>query len=79
MAKAGTVTCLDISPDGELFVTGGDDKLLKAFSYRECELLFTGVGHAGTIEAVRICPNLEWIISVGSDGSIRRWKYPAAK
>lgn len=28
-SKAGAVNAMDLSPDGEYFVTGGDDKLLK--------------------------------------------------
>eukprot|EP00038_Savillea_parva_P023512 m.41267 g.41267 ORF g.41267 m.41267 type:complete len:608 (-) comp6109_c0_seq1:190-2013(-) len=76
VSRAGAVRCLDISPDGTKFVTGGEDKLLKVFSYRECERLFTGAGHAGDILAVKICPNQKNIVSVGADGSIFRWEYP---
>ena len=31
-SKTGAVNAMDISPDGEYFVTGGDDKLLKVRS-----------------------------------------------
>mmetsp|Transcript_3663 Transcript_3663/g.11489 ORF Transcript_3663/g.11489 Transcript_3663/m.11489 type:complete len:610 (-) Transcript_3663:168-1997(-) len=77
VSKAGAIQCLDIAPDGAHFVVGGEDKLLKFYSYRECERKFTGIGHAGAISALKICPNMKHIVSVGKDGSIFRWAYPA--
>lgn len=76
VARAGAVKCLDISADGTQFVVGGEDKLLKLFSYRECDRRFTGVGHAGDIIMCKICPNMKYIVSAGADGSIFRWTYP---
>lgn len=75
-AKTGAVNAMDISPDGEYFVTGGDDKLLKVWTYNQGEVVAVGMGHSATITRIKICPNRKFITSVSEDGAILIWKFP---
>ncbi len=49
---------------------------LKVWKYNEGEVIAIGFGHGGEVKRVRICPNNEYIVSVGEDGSILRWRLP---
>ncbi|KAJ1130550.1 hypothetical protein NDU88_008901 [Pleurodeles waltl] len=75
-SMSGSVNGMDISSEGEHFVTGGDDKLIKVWNYNEGEVTHVGIGHSGSITRLRICPFNKCIISVSADGGIIRWKYP---
>ncbi|KAL9956202.1 hypothetical protein ACROYT_G037646 [Oculina patagonica] len=72
----GSIDGMDISTDGTHFVTGGADKEVVVWKYNEGQKTHVGIGHAGGIGRVKICPNQKWIVSIGTDGSILRWKYP---
>merc|ERR1712146_41066 len=58
------------------FVVGGDDRLLKVFSYNEGELTHIGQGHSDNITAAAVDPFQRYIVSVTASGSIFRWAYP---
>eukprot|EP00128_Syssomonas_multiformis_P006655 Colp12_sorted_trinity150504_noHs@14952 len=75
---SGSVNGLAIAHNGDHFVTGGQDKLIKIWKYNEGEVTHIGVGHSGDITQVRISPSQRFIVSVSSDGAIFRWKYPTA-
>lgn len=75
-SKSGPINGLDVCPEGKIFVTGSSDKLVKVWKYNEGEVVSIGFGHGGEVKRVRICPNNEYIISVGEDGSILRWRLP---
>lgn len=49
VSATGALSALDISPDGHLFATGGQDKLLKVVTYDEGETLYVGQGHRYTL------------------------------
>lgn len=48
----------------------------QVWKYDEGLVTHIGTGHGGGIAGVKICPNQKWIITIGTDGSILRWKYP---
>lgn len=75
-AKTGSVNAMDISSDGEFFVTGGDDTLLKVWTYQEGSVVAVGAGHSATITRIKICPQRKFIASVSEDGAILIWKFP---
>jgi len=75
-SKAGSVNGLDITSDGDCFVTGGNDKLVKVWKYNEGEVTHVGLGHSGDINRVKICPNNRHIVSVSADGAVLRWRFP---
>lgn len=72
----GSINAMDLSPDGQYFVTGGEDKLLKVWTYNEGKVVAVGTGHSGTISRIRICPSQKFIVSVSKDGGILVWKFP---
>lgn len=75
-SQQGSIDGLDISTDGTHFVTGGDDKEVLVWNFNDGLMTHIGTGHGGGIAKVKICPNQKWIVSIGTDGSILRWKYP---
>lgn len=70
------MTCLDVQPDGEYFVTGSADKLVKLWHYDDGMTVAVGRGHSGTVNKIAISPNKKRIISVGGEGAIFIWKLP---
>lgn len=76
-SKSSDLNGLDISPiDGDHFVTGGEDKLVKLWKYEEGVVTHMAAGHSADITNIRICPREQFIVSVSKDGAILRWKYP---
>ncbi|CAK9207947.1 unnamed protein product [Sphagnum troendelagicum] len=69
------MNCLDITPDGEGFVSGGVDREVKLWNYDEGHCYFVGLGHSGPITKVKISPNQQKIVSVGEEGAILIWDY----
>lgn len=78
VAAAGAVNTLSISADGENFVVGGEDKILKLFGYKEANRTHIGTGHSGKITRCQICPSQRFIVAGCSDGAVYRWAYPSA-
>ncbi|XP_024356612.1 cilia- and flagella-associated protein 52 isoform X2 [Physcomitrium patens] len=66
---------LDISPDGEGFVSGGGDREVKLWNYDEGHCYFVGLGHSSKISRIKISPNMQKVVSVGEDGAILIWDY----
>ncbi|KAI9104138.1 quinon protein alcohol dehydrogenase-like superfamily [Phlyctochytrium arcticum] len=77
-SQSDTINGLDISADGQFFVIGGSDKLVKVYRYEEGSVGFVGVGHSTDITQVKIAPDQKSIVSVSSDGAVFVWKFPAA-
>lgn len=75
-SESGGINGLDIDQQGQLYVTGGDDTLLKVWDYQAGEVMFVGEGHADAITKVKISPNCGLIVSVSADGGIIVWRYP---
>ena len=70
----GMPTSIDISPDGTIFVTGGDDRLVKVWDFESGDIIAVGKGHCGAIKKAVFAPNQSIIISVGAEGGIYIWK-----
>jgi len=67
------MNALAITADGETFVAGGGDKLVKVYAYDEGFCHFVGEGHSGAIQRVKISPDQQTIVSVGAEGGIFVW------
>lgn len=67
---------LAISSDGETFVCGGGDKLVKVWAYDEGFCYYKGIGHSGEITRTQIAPDQQQIVSTGEEGAIFIWKMP---
>lgn len=78
ITTTGQINTVDIDVTGQEFVCGGSDQLLQVYSYKNCETIATGVGHAAAITRAKICPAKQYIVSVSADGAIYRWGYPSA-
>lgn len=72
----GPITSVDIERNGEFFVSGSDDKILKLWHYDDGIPVAIGRGHSGKIKAVKISPDQKQIVSVGSTGEIIFWEMP---
>ena len=90
-SSSGAINALDISEDGKVFVTVGNDQIVKLWDYqlgnyqsRSCivKVLVTGVtthigeGHSAVITAARFSPDQKNIVTTSGSGSIFIWKCP---
>uniref|UniRef100_A0A4W5R399 Cilia- and flagella-associated protein 52 n=1 Tax=Hucho hucho TaxID=62062 RepID=A0A4W5R399_9TELE len=67
---SGAINGMHISQDGQHFVTGGDEKLVKVWDYSEGEVTHVGVGHSGSITSVKISSNNRSMVSTSVDGAV---------
>ena len=77
-SSTGEVNALAITSDGEHFVSGGSDKIVKLWSYDEGLTHYNGTGHSGAITKIAIAPNQQFIVTVGTEGAIFIWHTPKA-
>jgi len=75
-SKSGSINGIDLSHSGKVMATGGDDRLIKLWDYHDGVVTHVGLGHSGNILRVKMCPNMNYIVSVSQDGAILIWKYP---
>jgi WD40 repeat protein len=76
-SDSGELNALAITDQGEHFVSGGEDKIVKLWDYDEGIIYFQGVGHSGGITKIAIAPNQQFFVSTGAEGGIFVWKMPA--
>ncbi len=67
------INTVDIDKAGSIFVSGGNDRLVKVFSYDEGELVAVGTGHSGAVTRAKISPDGKTVVSVGTEGAIFVW------
>merc|ERR1719240_1773237 len=77
-SETADMNSLDINQDGRFFVSGSADKKVCVWNYDEGSKVFEGVGHSGSVSAVRISPDEQTIVTVGTEGGIYVWKLPAS-
>jgi WD40 repeat protein len=70
------MTTLDVTPSGEFFVSGSNDRLVKIWHYDDGLTVAVGRGHSGAVRSVKISPDQKTIVSVGSSGEIIFWEMP---
>jgi WD40 repeat protein len=70
------MNALDVEENGEWFVSGGDDALVKVWHYDDGIPTGMGKGHSGRITSVRVSPDKRTIVSVGEEGGIFIWSAP---
>ncbi|CAH8622139.1 unnamed protein product [Heterobilharzia americana] len=75
-SRSGSINGMDITTDGDTFVTGGNDKLVKVWKYNEGEVTHVGLGHTSPITRLRISPDQKNVITVSEDGAIYIWEMP---
>jgi len=75
-SQTNAITAMDISPDGNTFVTGGEDQLVKVWNYNGGVVTHMAAGHCDRITCIKISPDQRYIVSVSADGAILRWEFP---
>ncbi|XP_017778484.1 PREDICTED: cilia- and flagella-associated protein 52 [Nicrophorus vespilloides] len=75
-STSGSINSLDISADGQFFVTGANDQIVKMWKYQEGITTHIGLGHCSVITAVCISPDCNYVITTGGAGEIFVWKIP---
>ena len=50
---------------------------VQVWGYDQGHCFFSGIGHSGTVNRVRVSPDNLFIVSVGSEGGIFVWHYKA--
>jgi serine/threonine protein kinase len=73
----GTVLCVAFSGDGELVVSGGDDRTVRLWRAADGTELHSYTGHCDKVLAVVFTPDGRTIYSGSEDGVLRRWTWPA--
>ena len=67
---------MDITAEGNHFVSGGQDGILRIWNYDEGLCYYSGEGHSGFINKLKISPDQRRIVTVGSEGAIFLWDMP---
>ncbi|KAL0278596.1 UNVERIFIED_CONTAM: hypothetical protein PYX00_000371 [Menopon gallinae] len=78
-STAAGLNTIDVSPNGDVMVSGGNDQMVKLWTYQEGLPTHVGLGHAGIITCARFSPDSRFIVTVSADGGIYRWKNPYMK
>ena len=72
-AHASEVTSIAVSRDGKCFATGGADYTVKLWDWQSCNVMSTGSGHSGCVNAVQFSPDCRQLVSVADDGMSSVW------
>jgi WD40 repeat protein len=67
------VTCIDMTPDGKLAISGSRDRTLRVWNLQDGECLRTLEGHTDEVTSVSITPDGKLAISGGDDNALRVW------
>lgn len=70
------MTTLDVMNSGEFFVSGSKDRLVKIWHYDDGLPVAIGRGHSGAVKCIKISPDQQTVVSVGSSGEIIFWEMP---
>ena len=69
----GSVYTVDLSPDGRLLASGGDDNTFKLWDIANGTELKTFTEHDDWVECVAFSPNGRMLASASIDGSVKLW------
>lgn len=73
-----TAYAVTISPDGQMLVSGGNDKTIKVRSLHTGRILRTLRGHSGSVYAVVLSPDGQTVVSGSWDRTIKVWNLGTA-
>ncbi|KAL5969102.1 Cilia and flagella-associated protein 52 [Taenia solium] len=75
-SRSGSINGMDLTKDGNIFITGGDDKIVKVWRYNEGDVTHVGLGHSSPITRLMISPDQRLVVTVSEDGGIFLWDMP---
>ena len=70
----GAVNSIAVSRDGNLFVTGSDDRCIRLWRMDGFELLKTIRGHRNKVTHVNISSNGSVVVSASRDNTVKKWQ-----
>ena len=71
------MSALDVEEgEGEKFISGSADRMVKVWHYDDGITTAIGKGHSGRINAVKFAPDMRTAVSAGADGAIFIWDMP---
>ncbi|EED42695.1 transcription initiation factor TFIID subunit TAF5 [Enterocytozoon bieneusi H348] len=73
VGHSDAITCLDVSCDGRLLVSGSRDKKIILWDIEKAQIINIYAGHEGSIFSVSFSYFGTIICSSGSDNSVRLW------
>ncbi|MBI3409325.1 MAG: WD40 repeat domain-containing protein [Planctomycetes bacterium] len=71
--QRATVTCLAVSPEGNVLASGGVDGVVKLWDLNSGLLRADLVGHKGPVQAVAFSPSGKLVATAAADQSVRLW------
>ena len=74
-AHEGPSRGIDFHPQLPLFVSGGDDGLVKVWDYKQQRCQFSLKGHIDYLRSTFFHHELPWILSACDDQTMRIWNY----
>ncbi|XP_043599667.1 cilia- and flagella-associated protein 52 isoform X3 [Bombus pyrosoma] len=75
-SMAGTLNTISISYDGQYFLTGSEDSIVKLWEYRTASTIRLGLAHAAAVTRCVFAPDNKFIVTASADGAIMLWEYP---
>jgi coatomer subunit alpha len=65
--KIGPVRGVEFHETQPMFVSGGDDHMVKVWNYKTKKCMFTLTGHLDYVRTVEFHNELPWIVSASDD------------
>jgi WD40 repeat protein len=78
-AHAGWIRALDVSPDGKLLASGGNDRILKIWNLADGKPVRQLTGHELDIYSVMFHPDGQHLLAGDLMGHIRQWEISTGK
>lgn len=75
----GGVTSVDITPDGQFIVSGGEDKTVRVWNSTTRECLWTLKGHEDHVLCIAVTSDGKYAVSGSRDKTVRLWELSTGK
>lgn len=75
-SNKGSINCIAMNYTGEMFLSVGNEQIVKLWDYQTALPKCNGYGHAAVIVTCRFSPCGKFIVTGSADGAIFIWKVP---